>query len=166
MESLSEFGRGGIRIQDCFLQVQELHLAWALESVSMGALAGDGTTGGPIGITTESCLITTLTYPTAEFSSITTPSIAPGDFMGTDFTVGEEEDSPVDSTDSPPRTANRETTPVPSAASITEVSRGGFPHAGSLASVEALTEEEAFMAAAEATAAGDTGKSIQYCICK
>src|SRR5712692_3651281 len=82
-------GRGGIRIQDCFLQVRELRLVSALESASSEGMAGAGTTGVMIGIITAFLSTTTATYPTAEFSSIATTSIAPADFMAVDFTAAE-----------------------------------------------------------------------------
>src|SRR5260370_4506894 len=78
-------GRGGIRIQDCFLQVRELRLVSALESASLEGMAGPGTTGVMIGIITAFFSTTTATYPTAEFSSIATTSIALADFMAADF---------------------------------------------------------------------------------
>jgi hypothetical protein len=76
MESLSGFGQVGIRIQDCTLPARALHLGWALESAISADSVGDGTTGDLTGITTMSFITTTLTYPTAESSPITTPSIA------------------------------------------------------------------------------------------
>src|SRR5712691_385250 len=75
MESLSGSGQDGIGIQGCTLPDRELRLAWALASASLAVLAGAGTTGDMIGITTVSFSITTPTYPTAESSPITTPSI-------------------------------------------------------------------------------------------
>jgi hypothetical protein len=51
-------------------------LGWALELAISAGLAGDGTTGDLTGITTMSFITTTLMYPTAESSPITTPSIA------------------------------------------------------------------------------------------
>ena len=77
----------GIRIQGCSLAVPGLRLVLALESASLVGLAGAGTTGDMIGTTTASFSTTTPTYPTAEFSSIATTSIAlaafmePADFM-------------------------------------------------------------------------------------
>src|SRR6266853_5922001 len=76
MESRSGFGRDGIRIQDCSLTAPELRLASALESAFLADLAGAGTIGDLTGITTMSFTTITLTYPTAESSPITTPSIA------------------------------------------------------------------------------------------
>src|ERR1700730_722340 len=76
MESLSGFGQVGIRIQDCTLPARELHLGWALELAILADLVGDGTTGDLTGITTMSFITTTLTYPTAKSSPITTLSIA------------------------------------------------------------------------------------------
>jgi hypothetical protein len=89
MESPSESGQAGIHIPDCFLPVQELRLGWALESASMAGSVGAGTTGDLTGTTTASFTTTTGTYPTAEFSSIATILITPGDFAGkADFTAG------------------------------------------------------------------------------
>src|SRR6266852_106148 len=75
MESRSGSGRDGIGIRDCTLPDRELGLVSALASASLAALAGDGTTGDMIGITTASLSATTATFPTAESSPITTPSI-------------------------------------------------------------------------------------------
>src|SRR6266853_323609 len=76
MGSPSGFGPVGIRIQDCSLTALELRLVSALESAFLADLAGVGTIGDLTGITTMSFTTTTLTYPTAESSPITTPSIA------------------------------------------------------------------------------------------
>src|SRR5260370_12297489 len=82
-------GRGGIRIQDCFLQVRELRLVSALESASLEGMAGPGTTGVMIGIITAFFSTTTATCPTAEFSSIATTSIALSGFMAAEFAEGD-----------------------------------------------------------------------------
>src|SRR5438132_4997780 len=76
MESLSGFGQAGIGIRDCTLQVRVLRLVSALASASLAGLAGVGTTGDLIGITTVSFSIITATSPTAESSSIATTLIA------------------------------------------------------------------------------------------
>src|SRR5712664_3162659 len=106
MESLSGSGRAGIRILDFTLPVRELRLASALESAFLGGMAGVGTTGDTIGITTELFTTTTPISPTAEFSSIATTSIAAADSMDlagftepADFMAEEREDSLVVSMD-------------------------------------------------------------------
>src|SRR3989441_13148984 len=76
MESLSGSGQAGIGIRDCTLQVRVLRLVLALASASLVGLAGVGTTGDLIGITTVSFSIITATSPTAESSSIATTLIA------------------------------------------------------------------------------------------
>src|SRR2546421_5633755 len=76
MESLSGSGQAGIGIRDCTLQVRVLRLVSALASASLAGLAGVGTTGDLIGITTVSFSIITATSPTAVSSSIVTTSIA------------------------------------------------------------------------------------------
>src|SRR5947208_16309553 len=76
MESLSGSGQAGIGIRDCTLQVRVLRLVSALASASLVGLAGVGTTGDLIGITTVSFSIITATSPTAESSSIATTLIA------------------------------------------------------------------------------------------
>src|SRR5260370_40971317 len=76
MGSLLGSGRVGLRIQGCFLPARESPLGWALELAISGGLAGDGTTVDLTGITTMSFTTITLTFPTAESSPITTPSIA------------------------------------------------------------------------------------------
>src|SRR3989442_6643399 len=76
MESLSGSGQAGIGIRDCTLQVRVLRLVSALASASLAGLAGVGTTGGLIGITTVSFSIITATSPAAESSSIATTLIA------------------------------------------------------------------------------------------
>src|SRR6266404_871787 len=89
MGSPSGFGRDGIRIQDCSLTAPELRLASALESAFLADLAGVGTIGDLTGITTMSFITTTLMFPTAESSPITTPSIASArtSIMVADFRV-------------------------------------------------------------------------------
>jgi hypothetical protein len=89
MENQSGCGRAGIHTQDYSLPVRELLLASALESVSLVDLAGVGTTGATIGITTASFTTTTPTYLTAGCSSIATTSIAPVDFMVVAFPAAE-----------------------------------------------------------------------------
>src|SRR5207244_11270389 len=76
MESLSGSGHAGICIRDCTLQVRVLRLVSALASASLAGLAGVGTTGDLIGITTVSFSIITATSPTAVSSSIATTLIA------------------------------------------------------------------------------------------
>src|ERR1700694_438145 len=76
MESLSGSGRAGFWTRDCFLPCPVSRLAPALELAILAGLVGDGTTGDLTGITTMSFITTTLTYPTAESSPITTLSIA------------------------------------------------------------------------------------------
>src|SRR6266851_4471375 len=89
MESRSGSGQAGMGIQGCTLPDRELRLAWALASASLAAMAGAGTTGDMIGIATESFSTTIPTYPTAESSPITTPSItrAGTSIMAADFMV-------------------------------------------------------------------------------
>src|SRR6266852_3164694 len=89
MGNLSGSGRVGIRIRDCFLAARESRLGWALELAISAGLVGDGTIGDLTGITTMSFITTTLTYPTAESSPITTPSIAGArtSIMAADFMV-------------------------------------------------------------------------------
>ena len=129
----------------------------------MAGLVGGGMVGGMTGTTTALFTTTTLTSPTAEFSSITTTSTAAADFMAADFTAGHRpEDSAALSMDSRHLMGRLAPTPVHSAASTMEASRGVFPPAGSRASVEVPTAVEAFMAE-EATAAEATGNSVQYC---
>src|SRR5246127_1889085 len=79
MEHPLASGQAGTGIPDCISPAQDSDGALALELASLAALAGDGDTGDTTGIT-GSCSIITATYPTAEFSSITTTSIAPEDF--------------------------------------------------------------------------------------
>src|SRR5712692_7402137 len=76
MGNLSGSGRVGIRIRDCFLAARESRLGWALELAISAGLVWDGTIGDLTGISTMSFITTTLTYPTAESSPITTPSFA------------------------------------------------------------------------------------------
>src|SRR5579863_8751508 len=79
-EGLSGFGRAGIPIRDFTFEFRELRLAWALESASLADLVGAGDTGVTIGTITGSCSTTAPTSPTAEFLSISIPSIAPVGF--------------------------------------------------------------------------------------
>src|ERR1700686_4882368 len=139
MEHLLEFGPAGTGIRDCTSRGQGSHGARALESVSLAGFGGGGGNGGTIG-TTGSCLTTTATYLTAEFSPIAA-SITPAD-----FTVAEREDLRVASMDSH-RMAKPGPTPVPSVALIMEEPPIAFPRAGSRASVGASTGAEASMAA-------------------
>src|SRR5437899_13087943 len=92
MESLSGSGQAGIVILDCTLQVRVLRLVSALASASLAGLAGVGTTGDLIGITTVSFSIITATSPTAESSSIATTLIArvraAGSMAGPVFAAG------------------------------------------------------------------------------
>src|SRR3989441_12914173 len=92
MESLSGSGQAGIGIRDCTLQVRVLRLVLALASASLVGLAGVGTTGDLIGITTVSFSIITATSPTAESSSIATTLIArvraAGSMAGAGFAAG------------------------------------------------------------------------------
>src|ERR1700675_5067696 len=151
MERPSGSGPAGSGIPDCTSRGQALPGAWALESVSLAGLAGDGDTGDTIG-TTGSCLTTTATYLTAEFSPIAA-SITPAD-----FTVAEREDLRVASMDSH-RMAKPGPTPVPSVALIMEEPLIAFPRAGSRASVGGSTEAEASMAGG-GRGAGGPGNSI------
>src|SRR5260370_7307230 len=75
MERLSGFGRAGIRIKDCSLRARESGLALALESAILAGSAGAGTIGDPTGATILLFTTITPTFPTAESSPITTPSI-------------------------------------------------------------------------------------------
>src|SRR5947208_4443642 len=92
MESLSGSGQAGIGIRDCTLQVRVLRLVSALASASLAGLAGVGTTGDLIGITTVSFSIITATSPTAVSSSIATTLIAhvraAGSMAGPVFAAG------------------------------------------------------------------------------
>jgi hypothetical protein len=97
---------------------------------------------------------TTATFPTAEFSSIATTSIAPEDFM-----EAERGDSPVANMDSH-RMRNRARIPAHSAALIMEESRGAFLPAGSLALAEASME-----AADSTAAAAVVDNRCQSCEC-
>ncbi len=145
MERPSGSGPAGIRIQDSSLPVRELHLASALELASLAGLAGAGTTGDTIGITTESFITTTPTSPTAEFSSIVTTSIAPVDSMAQpDFTAAALASTALQPRmDSPHLTPGPGTIPEHSVALTMEEQPEAFPHAGSRASVEVPTEAEA-----------------------
>src|SRR5438128_7889641 len=90
LESLSGCGRAGIGIQGCTLPDRDLRLALALESASSAVLAGAGTTGDMIGITTVLSTTTTPTSPTAESLLITTPLTTPAgtSIMAEDFKAG------------------------------------------------------------------------------
>src|SRR5579863_7481147 len=94
MEPPSASGRGGIRIRDFTLGFRELHSASALELDSLAGLAGAGTTGDMIGITTELFTTTTPTSLIAASLSTVTTSITPADFMErADFMPAQREDS-------------------------------------------------------------------------
>src|SRR5882724_1241409 len=87
-ENPSGSGQAGIGIQDCTLPDLGSRLVSVLESVTLAALAGAGTTGILTGVTGLSSTTTTLTYPTVESSPIaitsigdTRTSITPADFM-------------------------------------------------------------------------------------
>jgi len=116
-----------------------------LESASLAGLAGAGTTGATIGITTASFTTTTLTYLIAGFSSIATTSIAPVDFMVVAFPAAEALRHRG--------TASRLHTPRPalipelSAASIMEEWQEASLVAGSRASAEASMAGEVSTAA-------------------
>src|SRR5260370_13108364 len=84
MERLSGFGRAGIRIKDCSLRARESRLALALESAILAGSAGAGTIGDPTGATILLFTTITPTFPTAESSPITTPSIT---HAGTSITL-------------------------------------------------------------------------------
>src|SRR5712691_2650924 len=75
MERRSASGRTCTGIQACTLMAQALCGATVLESASLADLAGDGTTGDLIGITTISSSTTTDSYLTAEFSRIANTSM-------------------------------------------------------------------------------------------
>ena len=154
MERLLESGPAGTGIPDCTSRGQVSPGAWALESVSLAGLAGDGGTGDTIG-TTGSCLTTTDTYLTAESSPIA------ASIMAADFTVEEREDLRAASMDSH-RMAKPGPTPAPSVALIMEEPPIAFPRAGSRASVEVSTEAEVSMGVGASMAAvAVTGNSIQ-----
>src|ERR1700756_313596 len=92
MESLSASGPAGTGIPDCTSRGQGSHGAWALESVSLAGLAGDGATGDTTGITTASFSTTTVTNPTAESSTIASTSTTQADFTEpAGFTAEERE---------------------------------------------------------------------------
>jgi enterochelin esterase-like enzyme len=120
-------------------------LALALVSASLAVLAGAGTTGDTIGTTTTFVSITTITSPTAEFSSIVTTS--PVVFMELADFMAEREGSH--------RMRRPALIPAPSAALIT----GERQEVSLLAGSQALAED--FMAAASTAAAvsmaADTG---------
>src|SRR5260370_29101179 len=84
MERLSGFGRAGIRIKDCSLRARESRLALALESAILAGSAGAGTIGDPTGGTILLFTTITPTFPTAESSPITKPSIT---HAGTSITL-------------------------------------------------------------------------------
>src|ERR1700674_1382457 len=165
MESPSGFGQVGIRILDCSLTALESRLASALEWAILADLAGAGTTGDRTGITTMSFTTTTLTYPTAESSLITTPSIASArtSIMEADFMVEAdfraEERAGVRVSMGQPRSMDScrlmpslAVIPARSVVSIMEELRGDSLFAGSRVSV-AFT-------AAEATAAEVAGNPV------
>src|SRR5438105_15685806 len=77
MESLSGSGQAGIGIRDCTLQARVLRLVSALASASLAGLAGVGTTGDLIGITTVFFSLFTAPSPTAPSPSIPATLIAP-----------------------------------------------------------------------------------------
>src|ERR1700686_1431004 len=163
MELRSESGQAGIRIPDCFLPARELRLGWALEWASTAGLAGDGTTGDLTGITTMSFTTTTRTYPTAEFSSIATTSIARADFAGeVDFTAAlrAAEVSPHRSMGSRRHMPRLAITPARSADLIMEERQEASQLGGSRALVEVSTEVEA-STEAEAMAAAVTGNPVR-----
>jgi hypothetical protein len=143
-------------------------LASASELVILAGLVGDGTTGDLTGITMMSSITTTLTYPTAESSSITTLSIASagtsitlaGFMPEADFRVGalaeirgsmdqsRSMDSQPRNTDPRHRISSLVAIPAHSVALITEESPEDSPLAGSRASAVA------FMAAEVSTGVG------------
>src|SRR3982074_1231400 len=75
-ERPSVSGPACIPILDYSLAAPESRLVSVLESAFLADMAGAGTTGDLTGITTTSLTTTTPTFPTAEFSLITTLSIA------------------------------------------------------------------------------------------
>jgi hypothetical protein len=106
-----------------------------------------------IGITTGSCLTTTATYPTAEFSSIATISITPVDFTAErDSTAAAQVSTALDrSMDSRVRMPRRALIPALSVVLITEVLPEVSLPAGSPASVAVFTGAEVSTAAEEGT---------------
>jgi len=166
MESLSGFGRVGIRIQDCSLRARESRLALALESAILAGSAGAGTIGDPTGAAILLFTTITPTFPTAESSPITTPSIT---HAGT-FRAGVLAEARVSmgqhhSMDSYPRNMDPRrrmpslaAIPARLVALIMEESPEDSPLAGSRASV-AFTAAEAFMVA-EVTGAEVAGDSV------
>ena len=176
MESLSGPGQAGIGIRDCTLPDRVSHLVSALESASLAALAGVGTTGDMIGIATVSSTTTTPISPTAESLLITTPSITPA---GTSITVEDfkagvrlevrrsmdqhrSTDSQRRNMDPWRRMSSLVVIPARSGALITGVSLEDSRLAGSRASVEVSTEEAVSMVAeveafTVAEAAGNLG---------
>src|SRR5580692_2735472 len=175
MEGPSESGRDGIRILDSTLAARESRLASALESASLAGLAGGGDTGDTTGVVMEFSSTTTATFPTAEFSSIATTSIAPEDFMEAgDFTeaVGfmapvvfmaeTPEASGAASMDSRRHMVSLVPTQAHSADLIMEELREDFLLGGSLASAVASMEEAEVSTEAEAVMeAAVTASSIQ-----
>src|ERR1700720_1513178 len=172
MASLSGFGRVCIRIQDCSLRARESRLALALESAILAGSAGAGTIGDPTGDTILLFTTITPTFPTAESSPITTPSIThagtsialAGCKAEADFRAGvlaevrvsmgqhRSMDSYPRNMDPRPRMPSLAAIPARLVALIMEESPEDSPLAGSRASVgftaaEASTEVEAFMAA-------------------
>src|SRR3984893_12258213 len=156
MENPSGSGRAGIRIRVCSLRDRESRLASASESGSLEDMAGVGTTGDTIGITTESFTTTTPTYPTAESLSTVTTSITSVDFMAqTDFTAAALVSTALQhrNMDSRHRMPSPGPTLARSAALIMEEPSEAFPHAGSRASAEASME---VVVSTEAAAAGNS----------
>src|SRR6266446_2875959 len=149
MESLSGCGQVGIGIRGCTLPDRELRLAWALESASLAVLDGAGTTGDMIGITTISVSAATATYPTAESSPITTPSIMRTSIMAEDsraavlVEIRGSMDQPLNmdlqlrNMDLPRRMWSLVVIPARSEALVMEGSLGGSRLAGSRASAAA-----------------------------
>jgi hypothetical protein len=161
-----------------------------LESAISAGSVGDGTTGDLTGITTMSFITTTLTYPTAESSPITTPSITrtetitAADFrVDTDFRAAARAeirgamvqpsnmdlqarsmDSQLLNTDLRRRMFSPAVIPARSAALIMEEFREAFPLAGSPASAAAFMEvavSTAVAAEAFTAAAEATGNSVR-----
>ena len=166
MERPSGSGRAGIRIRDFTLPGRELRLASALESASLGGMAGVGTTGDTIGITTELFTTTTPISPTAEFSSIATTSIAAdsmelaGFTEPADFMAEEREDSPVASMDLRRHTGSLALTLAHLAGLTMEESQEASPLAGIRALAEASTAVEVSTEAVAATEEAGTGNSV------
>ena len=169
MEGPSEFGRAGIRILDSTLAARASRLASALESASLAGLAGAGDTGDTTGVGMEFSSTTTATFPTAEFSSIATTSIAPGDFTEAVgftapvvFMAETPEASAAANMDLRRHMASLVPTQAHSAALIMEELREDFRLVGSLASAVASMEEVEVSTEAEAVMeAAVVGSSIQ-----